>query len=292
MAQKQNVSLGILLMVLVTLIFAVQDAVTRHLADNVNVWMVLAVRFWFFAAFATFLASRSPGGLRNSLISRRPKAQILRGLCLVSEIIIIIFAFKLLGLVETHAVFSIYPLIVSILSGPILGETVGWRRWTAVGIGFIGVLIVLAPTSGVFSLYSLLPLGAATLFAAYGLLTRSVASEDNAMVSFFWTAIIGAVLLTVPGLLHWEEISAQNWGFMAALCLTAALSHWLLIRAYEVAEASAIQPFAYLQLVWIAFVGVFLFSETLRTNVIIGGAIVVLAGVFTLIRARQKAKQG
>ena len=292
MTKTQNLPLGITLMVLVTMIFAIQDAFSRHLAENVSIWMVVAVRYWFFAAFAIFLATRETGGLKASIRSKRPVAQIMRGLLIVAEILVMIYSFKLLGLVETHAVFSVYPLLVSVLSGPILGEKVGWRRWAAVGVGFIGVLIVLSPGSGVFSPLALLPFAAAAMFAAYGLLTRYVASADSASVSFLWNAVLGAAVMTVPGLLHWQEISLVDWGYLAALCLAGSMSHWLMIRAYEVAEASAIQPFAYLQLVWIAFIGMFFFGEALRNNVIIGGAIVVLAGLFTLFRARLKEKAG
>ena len=88
------------------------------------------------------------------------------------------------------------------------------------------------------------------MFAVYGLLTRYVARKDSATVSFFWTGVVGAVAMTPFGLAHWVWMTPVDWGWMALLCCTAALSHWLLIKSYAVAEASAIQPFAYLQLVW------------------------------------------
>lgn len=194
--------------------------------------------------------------------------------------------FVYIGLVESHAVFATYPLLIAALSGPVLGEKVGWRRWAAIGIGFVGVLIILQPGVGVFDPGALFPLAAATMFALYGLLTRYVGRYDTASVSFFYTGTIGAVLMTLVGIWHWQPMLPADWGWMLALCCCAALSHWLLIRAYEVAEASAIQPFAYLQLVFASALGVLIFAEALRINVVIGAAIVVAAGLFTLWRQR------
>jgi len=198
-----------------------------------------------------------------------------------------VVAFVTLGLIETHAVFAVYPLLVAALSGPVLGEHVGWRRWVAIGIGFLGVLVILQPGFGVFAPAALIPLVAATMFALYGLLTRYVARDDSAAVSFFWTGTAGAVVTTSMGIWYWQPMAPGDWGWMGLLCLTSAFSHWLLIRAYEVAEASAIQPFAYLQLVFATMIGIGVFSETLRPNVAMGACIVVLAGLFTLWRARR-----
>jgi drug/metabolite transporter (DMT)-like permease len=187
-------------------------------------------------------------------------------------------------------VFIAYPLIVAALSGPILGEAVGWRRWAAIGVGFVGVLIILQPGLSVFSPWALLPLISAFMFALYSLLTRFVSREDSAQVSFFWTGVAGAVAITPFGLMHWQPMSLADWGWMASLCLTAALGHWLLIRAYAVAEASALQPFAYLQLVWVSVLGLLFLGETLRLNVAVGAAIVAAAGLFALWRERVRAQ--
>lgn len=286
----QNTRTGILLMVVVTFIFAMQDGISRHLAGEYNVFMVIMIRYWFFAGFVLTMASRAPGGLRVASRSARPLWQIARGALLVAEIWIIVIAFTLLGLTETHAVFAAYPLLVAALSGPVLGEKVGWRRWSAIGIGFLGVLVILQPGFGVFQPAALIALFAALLFALYGLLTRLVSRVDASTVSFFWTGVVGAVMSTAVGVWFWEPMSAGNWGWMGLLCLSSAFSHWLLIRAYEVAEASAIQPFAYLQLAWVAALGMTVFGETLRPNVALGTGIVVCAGLFTLWRARVKGQ--
>jgi drug/metabolite transporter (DMT)-like permease len=293
-ATVQNTTLGIWLMVATTVVFAVQDGISRHLASEYNVFMVVMIRFWFFAAFVMALAARDAAkqgvGLRATVRSRFPWMQVMRGVLLVTEVCVMVLAFVKLGLVESHAVFTCYPLLIAALSGPILGEKVGWRRWTAILIGFVGVLIILQPGYGVFSPWALVPLLSALLFAVYGLMTRYVARGDSAAVSFFWTGTVGAAAMTLVGVWYWEPMSAPDWGWMAALCCTAIVGHWLLIKAFAVAEASAIQPFAYLQLVWASGLGLFLFGEELRTNVAIGAGLVVAAGLFTLWRQRVRER--
>ncbi len=290
MKTLQDQRLGIYLMIATTIVFAFQDGVSRHLVANNNVFMVVMIRFWFFALFVMAIAARSEGGLRAAVRTKRPLTQIFRGILLVAEVCVMVVAFVKLGLIESHAVFIAYPLIVAALSGPVLGEAVGWRRWAAIGVGFVGVLIILRPGFAVFSPWALLPLISAFMFALYGLLTRFVAREDEAQVSFFWTGVSGAIAITPFGLMHWQMMSAADWGWMAALCLTAALGHWLLIRAYAVAEASALQPFAYLQLVWVSVLGLAFLGETLRPNVAVGAVIVAAAGLFALWRERVRAQ--
>ncbi|MCU9848512.1 DMT family transporter [Defluviimonas sp. WL0024] len=286
---EQNFRLGAILMTATAFVFAMQDGISRHLAGEYNVYMVVMIRYWFFAAFVIAVAARRTGGIAAALRPRYPLLQIFRGVLLAAEICVMVTAFTILGLVESHAVFTCYPLLVAALSGPVLGEKVGWRRWTAIGIGFLGVIIILEPGFRVFAPAALIPLLAAFMFALYGLLTRYVARGDRASVSFFWTGISGAVVMTAVGLFHWEPMVPRDWAWMALLCCTAASAHWLMIKALEVAEASAIQPFAYLQLVFATALGMTVFGETLETNVAIGAVIVVAAGLFTLWRARVKA---
>jgi drug/metabolite transporter (DMT)-like permease len=285
---EQNTKFGIWLMVLTTFVFALQDGISRHLSDSYNVYMVVMIRYWFFAAFVMAIAGRQAGGLKAAAATTQPWLQIFRGVLLVAEIWVMITAFVLLGLTESHAVFTAYPLLVAALSGPILGEKVGWRRWSAIGVGFIGVIIILQPSGGVFSPHAAVPLVAALMFALYGLLTRYVARRDTAATSFFWTGVSGAVTATLVGAWFWEPMSAPDWGWMALLCITGASGHYTLIKCYEVAEASAVQPFAYLQLVFASALGMTVFNETLRPNVAMGAVIIVAAGLFTLWRERVK----
>ena len=286
---EQNTRLGIILMVATTFVFASQDAISRHLATEYNVYMIVMIRYWAFAMFVTALAARSRGGLARVLRPRRPVLQVVRGVILAIEVVIMVFAFVYLGLVESHAIFAAVPLIITALSGPVLGEKVGWRRWSAIGIGFIGILVILQPGGSVFAPAVILPLLAAAIFAAYGLLTRLVARDDGAQTSFFWTGVAGAATMTLIGVFFWEPMIWQDWLWMGVLCCTSTTGHYLLIKCYDVAEASAVQPLAYCQLVFGAFYGVAIYGEPLESNVILGAGIVVAAGLFTFWRTRQKA---
>ena len=281
---RNDTRLGIWLMIATTLVFSVQDGLSRHLAETYNVTMVVMIRFWFFALFVIAIARSRSGSLRAAAATRQPLVQLARGLLLVAEVCVLVLAFTMLGLVESHAILTCYPLLVAALSGPILGERVGWQRWIAIGIGFLGVLIILQPGVTVFAPAALIPLASAFLFAVYGLLTRLAARADSAATSFFWTGVVGAAAMTPLGLWHWQAMAGPDWGLMATLCVSGALGHWLLIKCYEVAEASAVQPFAYLQLVFASAVGVIAFNEVIERHVIIGAAVVVAAGLFTLWR--------
>ncbi|WP_420011713.1 DMT family transporter [Tateyamaria sp.] len=288
MSAGNNTRLGIALMIATSVVFAGQDGISRHLAGEYNVYMVVMIRYWFFAAFVITIAARKAGGVLAAARSSRPVIQTVRGVLLAAEICVMVTGFTILGLVESHAVFAAYPLLVAALSGPILGERVGWRRWAAIGVGFIGVLFILKPGLGVFNPAAVIPFIAAVMFAIYGLLTRYVARYDRTETSFFWTGTVGAVAITLVGIWFWEPMTGPDWLWMGALCLTGATGHWLLIRCYEVAEASAVQPFAYFQMVFAASVGIAVFGEALQINVMIGAAIVVAAGLFTLWRERQQ----
>ena len=284
---KQNERLGILLMIITTIVFASQDGLSKYLATEYNVYMVVMIRYWFFAAFVISMSSRGTGGIKHIAKTKSPLLQIFRSLILVAEMCITILAFTFLGLAETHAIFASYPLIIAMLSGPILGEYVGWRRWLAISVGFIGILIILNPGNGIFSPYALVPLAGAILFALYGLLTRYVGQYDNSSTSIFWTGVVGSIAMTVIGLNFWDPVSRSDWSIMLLLSASGVVGHYLLIKCYEVAEASAVQPFAYLQLIWASMIGIIIFEEQITTNVLIGACIIVGAGLFTLWRERK-----
>jgi drug/metabolite transporter (DMT)-like permease len=287
---QHNARLGILLMVATTFVFAVQDGISRHLAGTYNVLMIVMIRYWFFAAFVIAYSAFRRGGVRAVARTRQPALQIFRGLLLVTEICVMVLGFVYLGLVESHAVFAVYPLLIAALSGPILGESVGWRRWLAIGAGFAGVAIILQPGLRVFTPAALIPLTAAFMFALYGLLTRFVARRDNAATSYFWTGVSGAVAISLIGPFFWEPMTGPDWGWMAVLSVTGALGHFLLIKCLEVAEASTVQPFAYLQLVFASAIGLTVFGEVLRISTAVGAGIIISAGLFALWREQRQRR--
>ncbi len=286
---------GILLMVSAMVVFASQDAISKHLATHYSPFFVTMIRYWFFAVFAVFvvaLTARRAGGLKAAMATAHPLLQWTRGALLAFEIVVMITGFALLGLVESHAIFAGYTLIVTALSGPLLGERVGWRRWTAVLVGFAGVLIILRPGAGVLDVRSLIPLLATVMFALYHLATRYVNRRDGAATSFFYTGVGGAVAMTLVGPFFWTPMVGWDWGWMGLLCVMGMTGHYLLISALDTAEASAVQPFAYLQLVFASALGVGLFGERLDLALALGAALVVGAGLFTFWRERVRSRQG
>ena len=280
---------GIALMCVTMLVFAFQDNLSKHLAGTYNVFLVTAIRYWFMALLASVLAARHAGGLMATIRSRHPWAQLARGVLLATQICVMISSFVLLGVIETHAIFAATPLLIAALAGPLLGERIGWRRWTAIGVGFLGVLVILEPGFGVFSPYAPIAIVACCIFAAYTLLTRFVADVDEPATSFFWLAVVGMIVITPIGLWNWEPMVPFDAALMALLCVTSGTGHFLLIRVYAMSEANVVQPFSYLQLVFAAAIASTFLGESLETNVVVGAALVVAAGVFTILRSRRRS---
>lgn len=288
--RAQNNRAGILLMIATSFVFACQDGISRHLAAEYNTFMVVMIRYWFFALFVVAVASRHRDGIRGTARTSQPLLQICRGLLLAVEICVAVVGFTLIGLVESHAIFASYPLIITALAGPLLGERVGWMRWSAVLAGFAGMLIILQPGRGAFDPLALIPVASAALFALYGLATRFASQKDSTATSFFWTGVVGAVVMTVVGLPTWEPMTPEDWAWMLILCGTGVLGHWLLIKCYELAEVSVVQPFAFFHQVFAALVGILVFAEALRANVLFGAALILAAGIFALWRAARVSK--
>ena len=281
MESKRN---GYIFTLLAIAIFAIQDGISKHLGGLYPPAFIAMIRFWAFAAFAILIASRSKGGLRAAVATRRPILQVLRGVMLALQIVIVITSLAMVGLAHSQAIFSATPLFVALLSVPLLGEKVGWRRWTAILLGLLGVLIILEPGPDGIDPKLLIPLGAAAVFSLYVIATRLVSRDDSATTSFFYIGTVGAITLSFIGPFYWTSPAPADWGWMALLCITGMASHYFLIRAYDLLDAAAVQPLTYLQLVFAGLMGVMIFDERLTLNMVFGSAIVVGAGVFTIWR--------
>ena len=289
MTASKNPALGIWLMVAAVASFAAQDAFAKHLAGTYSTQMVIMIRYWVFAGFVILLALRRPEGPRAAVRSTRLPAHVLRSCLLVAEICLIVWGYTQIGLINSLAIFSVCPLLVVALSGPILGERISWQRWAAVGAGLVGVLVILRPGTGVFSWAAILPLASASLFALYSVLTRLTTRDEPTFPAFFWPGVIGAVLMTAIGLPKLEPMLPQDMGFLAVYCGLSILSHWLLLKCYEQVEASRVQPYTYLQLVFVTGIGMAVYGEALELPVAIGSVIVVGAGLYALSLERRPA---
>ena len=232
------------------------------------------------------MAARKAGGLRNAVRSHHPMLQITRGVLLAAEVCVMVVAFVMLGLVESHAVFTSYPLLVAALSGPVLGEKVGIRRWAAVLIGFIGTLIIIRPgfqelNPGVF-----LALGSGASLAIYLLLTRRIAGSAPAMVTTFYTSLMGAIITSVIVLFVWQTPTTEQWMFFVLLSAIANGGHFLIIRAYDHAEASLLAPLAYTEMIMATIVGWYVFGDFPDVWTFVGVGILIACAVYISWRER------
>ena len=288
--------LGMVLMFASTIIFALQDAVTKLLVQDVPVAQIVFVRFAAFAVFALSFAAWS-GGIGPSLRSRVPLLQLLRCVIMCSEIALFALSLRYLGLAEVHAILACFPLVVAALSVPILGEKVGPRRWAAVAIGFIGTLIILRPGLTVFNPYALLPLSCAVIYALYNLLTRQVSRHDSFATSLVYFGVVGALLSGLVALPGWQPVSRGDGLLLLVLCCTSISAHMMLIKALQLTEAVVLQPFNYLVLLWAMLIAFLFFKESIDLPTIIGATIVVASGVYvayreTLISRRNRTIAG
>ena len=281
---QNNVLLGIGLMVVTTFMFSTMDGVSRYLAENNNVFTIVTMRYWFVAIIMAISCLLVKDSYKKLLYTKQPFTQFSRGLILSLNNCLVVYTFTLLGLVETHAIIACYPLIVAGLSVPFLGEKFGWRRWTAIFVGFLGVIIILRPTTNVISEGAIYALIGAIMFAVYLILTRYVSRLDTAITSFFWTGIGGSVTMTIISFFIWEDILREDLLWLLIMCLLSASSHFMMVKTLQVAEASVIQPFSYLQLVFGSIIGVTIFSESIDLMIVFGAIIVIGAGLFTAWR--------
>ena len=284
---KNNLKIGIALMVIATLCFGLMDGVSRYLAQNYNVIIINMLRSWVLALLVILFALRKKNGIKKVTNSKKPILQILRGFLLISCVCIGVYSFTILGLVTSHCIISVYPLIVLSLSGYFLGEKIGWRRWTAVFIGFFGVLVILNPISFTFKFELLWPITLSILLATYSILTRKVSKFDNAETSFFWVAIIGCIVMTIIGPFYWEILKPDDVSWFLLLCFLSTLGHFLFIKALETTQASVLQPFTYLQLFFASIIGISIFNDILTTSLLIGGVMIVGSGIFASIRTHK-----
>jgi len=281
---QNNVLFGITLMVITTFMFSSMDGVSRYLAEKNNVFTLVTMRYWFIAFVMIVTCLFIKNRVSDILNTKQPYIQFSRGVILSLNNCLVVYTFTLLGLVETHAIIACYPLIVAGLSVPFLGERFGWRRWMAIFTGFIGVIIILRPNTNVITEGSIFAIIGAIMFAVYLILTRYVSRSDTAITSFFWTGIGGTVTMSIISLFIWDNILKEDYLWLLLMCILSAGSHFMMVKTLEVAEASVVQPFSYLQLVFGSIIGVTIFSESIDLMIIVGALVVIGSGLFTTWR--------
>ena len=187
--------------------------------------------------------------------------------------------FHRLGLAPTHALFIAFPIMVTALSVPVLGESVGWRRWVAVIVGFIGTLLILKPGFGVFHPAALVALLAALMFALYNLLTRLASRTDTFETAMLYFGLVGFVLSAVSAPFYWAPLDSQQIAWLLTVSVTGICGHLLLIKSLELTPAVILQPFNYTILIWAIVIGYLVFGEVLDRLSILGAGIVAVSGL-------------
>ncbi len=270
---------GIITLIIATFFLALMDGMSRYMAELYDVLNINMFRFWVIGSFVILVSLRGPGVLLSILKTKQPIAQIFRGLLFISSLLMAIYSYTQVGLIVTHALLAVFPLLTVLLSGLFLEEKITRIKIGAVGVGFLGVTIIINPINLEFSLVSALPLISAVTFAIYAVLTRKVASTDNTETSFFWVSLVSAIAITLPSPLFYEPIQLSDIHFLILLCTFSLVGHFLLTNAYRHAEASVLQPFSYFHLFFASIVGIIFFKDPLTISTVAGGALIVFGGI-------------
>jgi drug/metabolite transporter (DMT)-like permease len=218
------------------------------------------------------------------LRSKRPWLQLARSAILFVSNLMMFFALRFLQLDQTSSILFATPFIVALLAVPLLGERIGPRRWAAIIVGFIGVMIVIRPGLGGIHPAAFLALGSAFTVAIYVISTRVLSHYDSSATTMFYTNVAGTVALTALLPLFWSTPTAIEGALMFAMGAVALLGHYLLIVAHRLAPASVLSPFMYTQLIWMIFYGYAVFSQLPNQWTLIGASVVIASGLYLLYR--------
>ena len=270
---------GIITLIIATFFLALMDGMSRYMAELYDVLNINMFRFWIIGSFVILISLRGRGVLQSILKTKQPVAQISRGLLFISSLLMAIYSYTQVGLIVTHALMAVFPLLTVLLSGLFLEEEITRIKVVAVAVGFLGVIIIINPINLEFSMVSVLPLISAVTFAIYAVLTRKVASTDNTETSFFWVSLVSAIAITIPSPLFYKPIQFSDLYFLVLLCTFSLVGHFLLTNAYRHAEASVLQPFSYFHLFFASIVGIIFFQDPLTVSTIAGGGLIVFGGI-------------
>ena len=278
---------GIAMALAAMFLFSGMDGLSKYLAVDYHPIEIAAMRQVFTALALLPFVVRAPRALRAT----RPWLQIGRGLCMFGSSIFFIFGLSRLPIADASAIGFVSPLLVTALSIPFLGEKVGVRRWTAVIVGFTGVMIVVRPGTGAFNPAALFPLVSAAAWALGLILTRIMRSSDQVLTTIFYSTMVGLAVGGSALPLVWRTPDPAALALMATMGLLSAISQTLLIAAFARAAASILAPFSYSQMLWSTLIGYFVFATIPDAVTWTGAAIVIASGIYTLHRERIVAQR-
>lgn len=285
--QRRERLTGIALMCGAVACFAVLDTGAKYLSHHMDVLQVVWVRYT--AAFLLTLAISNPIRTPKLVVTNRPLFQVGRALLLLGSTSSNFLALQYLPLDQSLAIVFSAPFLVAILSGPLLGEWVGWRRWAAIGVGFLGVLLVTRPGFGGIHPAALLCLVNALCIALYGIATRVLARTDSNQTTLFYSNAVGAAI-TLP-ILPFVWTNPGQIGLVLIMLLVGAmgaLGHYFLIAGHRRAPASLLAPFIYTQIAWAMILGYLVFGDVPNAWTLAGVALAVGSGLYILHRERMR----
>jgi drug/metabolite transporter (DMT)-like permease len=258
----------------------------KYLGTHMDVMQVVGVRY--ISAFLIALIFSNPINRPGLLRTGRPVLQLGRSILLLGSTVFNFMAFRYLQLDEALSILFSTPFLVAILAGPVLGEWVGWRRWTAIMVGFVGVLVVVRPGLGGLQWAALLSLGSAFCYAGYSIATRMLSTIDTSETTLFYANLFGFVVM-VP-VLPFIWTPPPSWidmVLMVAVGVFGAGGHFLLILAHRNAPASVLSPFIYTQIIWATTFGYLVFANVPNHWTVAGAGIVIASGLYLLNRERK-----
>ena len=284
-----GVGRGIAVALVAITLFAAVDVCSKLLGQRMSPIQVVCVRFVLFVPVAVALAMRRGEGLvwRSGM----PGLQVFRSLLLPVQMWFYISAFAALPLADVQAIGASAPLLVTALSVPLLGERVGWRRWSAVMVGFAGVVLIVRPGFAEFRLPMLYVVAGTTCWAFYQIILKVVGRVDSAATTGLWTAVIGSLSSSIACAFVWTTPDATGWWLLMAAALTGGLGHIVYSHAFSLAPASTLQPFNYLLLVYAAIFGWLVFGDVPDGWTAVGAGLVVASGLYTFHRERQSQRR-
>ncbi|GAB4529988.1 MAG: DMT family transporter [Roseibium sp.] len=279
--------MGIGLIVLACLSFSVLDATAKYLSATMPTLQIVWLRFvsHVVLALVLFRVWKRPSLLKTD----RWPLQIVRAVCLLSTTIFNFLAVRHLQLAETMAIMFAGPFVITALAGPMLGEWAGPRRWAAIIVGFIGILVVTQPGVGGMHWAAIYSVAAMIFYALYALLTRQLTATDSSAGMLIISGIVASLALAPAGLSVWKAPpDLWTWMLMLSTGVYGAGGHFLFIAAHRIAPAPVLAPFIYIQIVWMIALGFLVFGDVPTSTTILGAAIVVASGLYILYRERVK----
>ena len=285
--RTDNVSRAIILTICTIGVFGVQDAISKVLVQSYSPFQITMMRYWGFALFSLLLVVRQ-APLRQALSSKMAVWQVLRGVMLMADIWLFALALQSVPLGELQAITLVYPLLVTLFAIPILGEKVGVFRFVAVGVGFLGAMIIVRPGGLPLDMGVAFALGSSTLYAIYIVITRKVSAVDSAATSMTYASVIGLVLSAVVGVFFWQPMSWGDVALVVVIMGTTSAGHGLMMKALSMAPASVVQPFNYFSLPWAIVLSAVIFNHWIDAISLIGAAIIAAAGLVVMARERSR----